>query len=340
MRKILSLLLGLFFPVFLLSAQPDIRGAFIIMTMPYTDEGAVDHEVLSAEAAYLDDCGVSGMLYASDHHLVSLEEWKKGLLTVIGVMKDRKAVLGAICNAETTEEMVERCLFAERAAKKAKMTNFVLFGRPADNLKTLSGLLESLNTIGEAIHTPYIYQTWLHGKFPSIPASEMAALARKYPGVFGYVKCEVPGTGVNQYIAQMNAHRPDVKSVFSAWGSWQWLYQWRQFHTDGIISQRPAYADVYAKIWKEMEKGDPDGKVDPAFAAVLSMLMLRSSVSAPDEHRSYHLYILCKRGVFKNRVSRVKDEKDPRGWHLHTQELTPEQIAEIEMRYAALQKAI
>ncbi|MBQ2521216.1 MAG: hypothetical protein II537_00770 [Bacteroidales bacterium] len=340
MRKFLLALSALFLPVVLLTAQPELRGPFIIMTMPYTDDGAVDYEVLAAEAAYLDDCGVSGMLYASDHHLVSYDEWKKGLLAVIEVMKDRKAVLGAVCNGETTEDMVERCRFAEKAAKKAKMKNFVLFGRPADNLRTLNGLLESLNAIGEAIHTPYIYQTWLRNKFPRIPASEMAELARKYPGVFGYVKCEVPGTDVNNYMAQMNAYRPDIKSVFSAWGSWQWLYQWRQFHTDGVISQRPAYADTYAKIWQEMEKGDPDGKVDPAFAAVLSMLMLRSSISAPDEHRSYHLYVLCKRGVFKNMVSRVKDDKDPRGYHLHTQELTPEQIAEVELRFAALQKAI
>lgn len=340
MLKRLFVFFALLLPVWTLQAQPEIRGPFIIMTMPYTDDGEVDCDVLAAEAAYLDDCGVSGMLYASDHHLVTLDEWKKGLLAVMEVMKDRKSVLGVVCNAETTGEMVDRCLFAERAAKKAKMKNFVLFGRPADNLKTLAGLLESLNTIGEAIHTPYIYQTWLRSKFPSIPASEMAALARKYPGVFGYVKCEVPGTEVNDYIASMNAHRPDIKAVFSAWGSWQWLYQWRQFHTDGVISQRPAYADTYVKIWKEMEKGDPDGKVDSAFAAVLSMLMLRSSISAPDEHRSFHLYVLCQRGIFKNMVSRVKDEKSPRGWRLHKQELTPEQRAEVEIRFAALQKAI
>lgn len=318
-----------------LNADPVIRGTFLIMTTPYTDDGSVDYDAFVREAEFMDDCGVSGIVYTSDHHLITEEEWKKGLQCIMPAMKGRKAVLTVICNAETTDDVIARCRYAERLAAKEKL-QIVLFSRPADNLKTTDELIESLDRIGAAIHTPFIFQTWLSKKLPLIPAPDMAALVRKYPKVFGYVKCEAPGAGSNDYIAAMNAERPDIKSVFSAWGSWQWLYQWRQFHTDGVISQRPAYSDIYSYIWSEMEKGNPDGKADEAFSRVLSMLILRSSINHPDEHRSYHLYALMRRGVFRNMVSRVADKNSARGWRVHRMELTPEQKEEVDIRLEAM----
>lgn len=319
---------------------PELRGPFLFLSTPYFEDGGLDAETLAAEARFVDDCGAAGMVWpSSDQELLSAKEYRQGVDAVIAAMKGRRARLAICCNAASTDAIIANCRYAEKKAAQLGV-DILLFARPASNLKTLEDLVASLDAIGAAIHRPFIFQTWLRKGFPNLPAAEMVALAKKYPGIMGYVKCEVPGAKCNDYIAKMIAAKPDIHAVFSAWGSWQWLYQWRQFHTDGVISQRPAYADTYAKIWQEMEKGDPDGKVDPAFAAVLSMLMLRSSISAPDEHRSYHLYVLCKRGVFKNMVSRVKDDKDLRGYHLHTQELTPEQIAEVELRFAALQKAI
>ncbi len=314
---------------------PELRGPFLFLSTPYFEDGALDSETLAAEARFVDDCGAAGMVWpSSDQELLSAKEYRQGVDAVIAAMKGRRARLAICCNAASTEAIIANCRYAEKKAAQLGV-DILLFARPASNLKTLEDLVASLDAIGAAIHRPFIFQTWLRKGFPNLPAAEMVALAKKYPGVMGYVKCEVPGAKCNDYIAEMIAAKPDIHAVFSAWGSWQWLYQARQLGTDGVLTQRPAYADVYAYIWREIQNGSE--KADAAFGQMMSMLLMRSTIEAPDEHRSFHLYVLCKRGIFKNMVSRVADKKAPCGWKLHVQQLTDSQRAEVDLRLKALE---
>lgn len=313
-----------------------LRGPFLFLTTPYFEDGSFDAITLAAEARFVDEGGAAGMVWpSSDSKFLSNDEYREGVDALIETMKGRRARLVISCNSATTDEIIEKCRYAEKKAV-AEGVDIILFSRPADKLKTLDDLVESLDRIGAAIHHPFIFQTWLRSGFPNLPAKDMADLAKKYPGVMGYVKCEIPGAECNDYIEQMVAAKPAIHSVFSAWGSWQWLYQHRQLGTDGVLSQRPAYPDIYSYIWRELEKGDPDGKADEAFGKMMSMLLLRSTIGAPDEHRSFHLYVLCRRGIFHNMVSRVADKHSPKGWKIHVQKLSTPQRAEVELRLKAL----
>ena len=314
---------------------PELRGPFLFLSTPYFEDGGLDAETLAAEARFVDDCGAAGMVWpSSDQELLSAKEYRQGVDAVIAAMKGRRTRLAICCNAASTEAIIANCRYAEKKAAQLGV-DILLFARPASNLKTLEDLVASLDAIGAAIHHPFIFQTWLRKGFPNLPAAEMVALAKKYPGIMGYVKCEVPGAKCNDYIAEMIAAKPDIHAVFSAWGSWQWLYQARQLGTDGVLTQRPAYADVYAYIWREIQNGSE--KADAAFGQMMSMLLMRSTIEAPDEHRSFHLYVLCRRGIFKNMVSRVADKKAPGGWKLHVQQLTDSQRAEVDLRLKALE---
>lgn len=101
-----------------------------------------------------------------------------------------------------------------------------------------------------------------------------------------------------------------IHTVFSAWGSYQWLYQSRRIGSEGVISERVAYADVLAEIWRLMELRDSSGRLDDAFAKYL--LMINISEFVPGSLRGGHLYVLQKRGVFKNLLSREYDRKTAR----------------------------
>ena len=74
---------------------------------------------------------------------------------------------------------------------------------------------------------------------------------------------------------------------------------------------------------------------DELFSKFLLMLNLKETI--PGGHlRGFNLYVLKKRGIFKNCVSRDYVEKnDISGkWKLVNREFTPGEIAEIESRFS------
>ena len=140
-------------------------------------------------------------------------------------------------------------------------------------------------------------------------------------------------------MAREVAEKPVIHTVFSAWGSYQWLYQSRRLGSEGVITERPAYADLLAKIWELMENGDPRGELDAAFSKYLLMLNISQFVAG--DLRGGHLYVLRKRGVFKNLVSREYGRKDgkpvvPDAPIVRDLKLSQAQVDEIETRFASL----
>jgi hypothetical protein len=124
--------------------------------------------------------------------------------------------------------------------------------------------------------------------------------------------------------------------VFSAMGGFGWLYQAR-LGSEGLITERAVYADLLARIWALMQSGsDPEGLHD-AFSKLLLMLNLRETIPG-NQLRGYHLYVWKKRGVFKNMLSREYGPNNsvPARPIIKEQPLTPEDIEEIESRFAAL----
>ena len=138
-----------------------------------------------------------------------------------------------------------------------------------------------------------------------------------------------------------NAAKPVIHTVFSAWGGWQWLHQSRRCGSEGLITERCAYAPLLGYIWRQMEDRDPKGTLTAAYALLRLLIDQRNY---PGGLRGYSLYYLQRQGVFKTTVSReyLKSEKkeqgtvavgDNRKWKLSTVTLTDDQKAELDECY-------
>ena len=127
---------------------------------------------------------------------------------------------------------------------------------------------------------------------------------------------------------ELAAAKPVVKTVFTGWGGRDWLYHYRRVGTRGAISQRPMYADLMVKTWKALESGDP--AADELFAKFMYLRNLDNVLPAP-EMRGWNLYVLKKRGVFRNTLSRTKKRADGR-WEVADVALSEEDKSEIDAR--------
>ena len=145
----------------------------------------------------------------------------------------------------------------------------------------------------------------------------------------------------SERMIEENAAKPVMHTVFSAWGGWQWLYQARRCGSEGLITERCAYAPLLGYIWKRMENGDADGTLTQAYALFRLLIDQRNM---PGGLRGYSLYYLQRQGVFRTTVSReyMKSEKkeqgtvavgDNRKWKLSTVKLTDLQKAELDKCY-------
>lgn len=140
---------------------------------------------------------------------------------------------------------------------------------------------------------------------------------------------------------QENAAKPVIHTVFSAWGGWQWLHQSRRCGSEGLVTERCAYAPLLGYIWRQMEDRDPKGTLTAAYALLRLLIDQRNY---PGGLRGYSLYYLKRQGVFETTVSReyLKAEKKEQGtvavgdskkWKLVDVTLTADQKAELDECY-------
>lgn len=317
-----------------------LRGPFPILSTPYLESGAVDYEVLAKEAEFVSRCGSPGMIWpqsADSCDLLTLEEKFKGMEAIVKKLVGSKSTIAIGCQGKNTEEMVVTAKHIENLAAKYD-TSIAIISRPPDDGKLMADLKNYFLELEKHVNRPVIIQTsggvTYSGPPPSVDL--LVELAKHNPKIFGYIKEE---SGIaNERMALQVAAKPVVHTVYSAMGGWQWLYQSRQIGTEGLITERPAYADLLASIWEQMENGNANGTLDNLFSKLLLMLNMKEFVPGQDL-RGPHLYILQKRGVFKNRLSRVYERKDgkqiiPKKMILENMELSQMQIDEIERRFA------
>jgi dihydrodipicolinate synthase/N-acetylneuraminate lyase len=289
-----------------------MQGAFIILTTPYTASKEVDYEDLTREVAFLDRCGVQGLVwpqFSSELVKLSQAERMRGMDVLAKAAQGRSPVLVFGVQGADTAEMLEYAQHAESLAPDA------MIAIPPTKAKSLDDYREYYRGLCKLAKRPVFTQT--SGGAPGLELSVdfMVDLAREFPN-FGYIKEEH-----DPVIARMRAliaHRPDpIKRVFGASFGTGSLYEMR-VGSDGTITGGAMYADIYAQLWnlhwqnKMAEKRDLFSKLS---------LMLNLDHDIPGAR----LYLMKKRGIFKTTVSRLKDTQ-----------VTPEEIAEIEYRFEAL----
>ena len=325
--------------------DPRMRGPFPILSTPYNEDGSVDYESLARGCKFTADGGCPGVIWCQSNDSVDLltfEEKVKGYEACAKALEGRTDCVCCLgCNGKTWEQMVREAKAVEEVAKRHPKTFVAIISRPPDTGKTLDDVRQYFEKLGEVATRPVIIQTVVNKTCPSPTVEMLVDLARKWPKTFGYIKEESGGAQANERMKQENAAKPIIHTVFSAWGGWQWLYQNRRCGSEGLVTERCAYAPLLGYIWRQMEADDPKGTLTTAYALLRLLIDQRNF---PGGLRGYSLYYLQREGVFKTTVSReyLKSEKKEQGtvavgdtskWKLEHLKLTDDQKAELDKCY-------
>ena len=337
----------------LLAAVPSVeemRGPFPIMSTPYFEDGAVDYDGLKREAAWLIRCGTPGAIWCQSNDaidLLSTEEKFRGFEACAAACEGANIVLTLGANGTNATEMLEIAVEIERVAARHPTTKIAMISRPPDDVRTEAELETAWDALGKVVKRPVIFQTYCSEKTPTPSVELLVRLAKKHPAVFGYVKEEAAGNSANERMVLENAAKPAMKRVLSGWGGWQWLYQLRQCGSEGLVTERVAYAPLIMRIWREYLRGDPDGKMTEAFAMYRLCIDQRNFPGGG--LRDYSLYFLEKEGIFRNRVSRrYADAKETEGgsfgtsrkWKLDVVKIPDRQRKELDLLYGKIMDAL
>ena len=319
-------------------ASAELRGPLPILSVPYHDDGALDVETLVKEARFVADAGVGGFVWCQSNDAIDLltrEEKTRSFAALARAFENADVYVILGCQGRDTDEMVALATEVERLAAAHPTAKLAIACRPPHDARSQDDLERYYRRLAEIARRPVVIQTYCSDKVP-IPSSDLLIrLAREHPSIYGWIKEETGGADANARM-RTECRAPEVKAVFSAWGSYGWLDQYRRFGTRGVISERAAYADLLMAVWSALEAGDA-ARADDLFAKYLLMMNLRETI--PGGHlRGFNLYVLKKRGIFRNFVSRdyVTPGDTSGTWKLETRVFTPAEIAEIEDRLSRL----
>ena len=302
-----------------ISAAKPMRGAFMILSTPFTDAGEVDWEDLAREAQFVDQSGAHGIVWPQGSSSVAnltKDERMRGLEVLAKANQGRKTALVLGVQGQSTTEMLEYARRAEALAPDA------LIAMPPSAARSLDEYREYFRALGQATSRPVFVQTSGGAKELTPPVELIVDLAREFPHL-AYVKEESA-----PLVARMKAEirqRPLIKGVFGASYADGWLYEMR-LGLDGVMTGMAMYADVMARLWELHVRGDSDAVRD-AYGRSLLMRNLNQQIPGAD------LYVMQKRGVFKTTTTRIGGAA---AWKTKKVSLAPDAIAEIEYRFAAL----
>lgn len=324
--------------------DPRMRGPFPILSTPYHADGSVDYESLARGCVFTIESGCPGVIWCQSNDsidLLTFEEKVKGYEACAKALEGRNCVCCLGANGRTWREMVKEAEAIEETAKRHPKTNVAIISRPPDTGKTQDDIREYFLKLAAVATRPVIIQTYVNEKCPAPSVELLVELAKAYPRTFGYIKEESGGAKANERMKQEVAAKPVIHTVYSAWGAWQWLHQSRRCGSEGLITERCAYAPLIGYIWKQMEARDPKRTLTVAFAL---FKLLFNQHEYPGGLRGYSLYYLKRLGIFSTTVSReyLKSEKKEQGtvatggtgeWKLADVKLTDDQKAELDECY-------
>ena len=288
-----------------------IQGPYPLLVTPWTDDAKLDVDVLVKEADYVNSCGVGGIIWPTAGEVIgnlSKAEFETGIqaLAARSVEARYGARITAICPGKNSAAALDlvACVQAVADRTGAKMA---ILARPPDDATNQLMIAEHYRAMAKVTKLPVIIQTFNAQKHTPQPSVEvLVQLAKDYPEIYGYVKEESPGLKVNARMAELLSH-PEMKTVLSGWGGKGWMFQGTKIGTRGVISQRPAYASLFKKIYDLIGEGrmSDDPELASTYAKYLYMCNLGDTFTETDDTmRGPHLYVLQKLGLFRNRLTR------------------------------------
>jgi 1-pyrroline-4-hydroxy-2-carboxylate deaminase len=300
------------------TAKP-MRGAFMILSTPFTDAGEVDWDDLAREVRFVNQSGAHGIVWPQGSSSVAnltKDERMHGLEVLAKANHGLKAALVLGVQGKTTAEMLEYARRAEALAPDA------LIAMPPSAARSVDEYREYFRALAQMTGRPVFVQTSGGAKDLAPPVELIVDLAREFPHV-AYVK-EESAPLIERMTAEIR-QRPLIKGVFGASYADGWLYEMR-LGLDGVMTGMAMYADLMARLW-DLHVGGQSEAVRDAYSRFLLMRNLNQQIPGAD------LFVMQKRGVFKTTTTRTGGAA---AWKAKPLSLTPEAIAEIEYRFAAL----
>ena len=313
-----------------LFAAAGIGGVFPLLCTPYAEDGSLDCATLAKEAAFVADCGADGIIWPAANDAIkflSPEEERRGLEAIAATLDGRDLWFSPCCPGTNTADMLRRVAVVNEISARRPGLKTTMLVRMLDDAKCDEDYARQYDTLAAATKLPVIIQTY-NGKSPMPSAKVLIDLAKRHPDTYGWYKVEGTGRGIVPCARELVAAKPIVKTVFTGWSGRDWLYHYRRVGTRGVISQRPMYADLMVKTWRALESSDP--LADDFFAKFMYLRNLDNVLPAP-EMRGWNLYVLKKRGVFRNTLSRTK-KRDGGSWEVVDVSLSEDDKAEIDAR--------
>ena len=306
MKKVL-LFIATVLIVSLSYAAGPMSGPFLILSTPYHADGAVNYEGLIKEARFAAEWGIPGVIWPQSNDAIDLltREERVAGMTILAEewAKNHKATTLTLgVSGDDTQDMLYYASEAEKIANKYNV-DVALCARPPYYATDLSEVKDYYDALAAVTVRPVIIQTYVNETCPVMPVDFLIGLAKEYPNTYGWIKEESNDLEANERQREELAGSPDIKTVFSAWGGWQWLYQRRQIGTCGLVSERVAYSPIVSCIWKMMLSNDRKGHLTEAYA--LYRLLIDQRFVPYDSLRGYSLYYFVRLGLFDNTVSRV-----------------------------------
>jgi 4-hydroxy-tetrahydrodipicolinate synthase len=297
-----------------------MRGVFIILTTPFTAAGEVDWEDLAREVAFADRSGVQAVVWpqgSSGVANLTKAERMRGLDELAGAVRGKSVALVLGVQGKDTSEMLEYARRAEALGPDA------MIAMPPSAAHSLDEYREYFRALANTTKRPIIVQT--SGGARDLPPTVdlIVELAREFPHV-AYVK-EESAPLVERMKLEL-ARRPPLKGVFGASLGAGWLYEMR-LGLDGVITGMGMYPDLMARIWTLHQQGNAE-QVRDAYSKFLLMRNVSQQIAGAD------LYLFKKRGIFKTMAARSGGAA---AWKVKSFDLAPDEIAEIDYRFAALE---
>jgi dihydrodipicolinate synthase/N-acetylneuraminate lyase len=210
----------------------------------------------------------------------------------------------------------------EYARRAEALAPDAMIAMPPSSGKTLEDYREYFRALGRATTRPVFVQTSGGAKDLAPSVDLMVDLAREFPHV-AYIK-EESAPLVERMTTELS-RRPPLKGVFGASYADGWLFEMR-LGLDGVMTGMAMYADLMARMWDLHVRREADALRD-AYSKFLLMRNMNEQAPGSD------LYVMQKRGIFKTTTTRTGGAA---AWKPRRQTLSPEAIAEIGYRFAAL----
>lgn len=313
-------------------ADPKIRGPFPILTTPFTATGAVDFDVLAAEARLVERGGCAGMIWPQSGDSVDLLTRDEKLQGMEVLAKATRGFRTALCLGVQGKDTAEMLPFAKHAEQLAPAA---FISRPPDTGKTENDLREYWRALASVTKRPVIIQTsgGVAYRGPSPSVKLLVELAKDFPN-FGYVKEEA--APIPARVRELHAAKPPIRRIFSAHGGYGWLYE-SSLGAEGLITERAVFAEVLTRIWELQQSGSDATALRDVYSKFLLVANLAKNLPGGD-FRGFQLYLWKKQGVPMTMVSRHYGPHNaiPASPQFSELKLSEDAIAEIEYCFAAL----